>query len=74
MCRLRVDNHTPWIVQIGVDGRYNGTIAAWGDAFGAYAGGTLRVFGVAEFEDGSTQTWGPATIKCYGTYAWTLER
>lgn len=74
MCRLRVDNHTPWIVQIGVDGRYNGTVAPWGDAFGAYGGGLMRVFGLAEFEDGSTKTWGPTPIKCYGTHTWTLER
>ncbi len=59
MCRLRVDNHTPWTVQIGVEGRYNGTVAPWGDAFGAYSGGTLRVFGLAEFDDGSALTWGP---------------
>jgi hypothetical protein len=74
MCRLRVDNHTPWTVQIGVEGRYNGTVAAWGDAFGAYSGGTLRVFGVAEFVDGSALTWGPTIVRCYGAYAWTLEQ
>lgn len=74
MCRLRVDNRTPWTVQIGVEGRYNGTVAPWGDAFGAYSGGTLRVFGLAEFDDGSTLTWGPTTVRCYGAYAWTLER
>ena len=71
-CDFRVDNRTPWKIQMFVDGDYVGLVSGWGNASGSYSGGSHVIYGVADFNDGSKITWGPNSISCFGTYNWRL--
>ncbi len=74
-CRLHVDNQTPWIIWIYVDGYYVGAASTWGDAYGTYSEGAHKFYAVAEFDDGSRLTFGPRDVGfCGGPYTWTLTR
>jgi hypothetical protein len=77
-CHLHVDNRTQWIIQLGVNGGYVGTVSAYGDAYGTFfnlSSGDYRLFGLAEFDDPSNNlTWGPITTSCPGgEFTWTLH-
>lgn len=72
-CDFRVDNRTPWKIQLFVDGDYVGMVSGWGNASGSYSGGSHVIYGVADFTDGSKITWGPNSISCFGTYSWRLS-
>jgi hypothetical protein len=78
VCRLHVDNRTRWIIQLGVNGEYVGTVAPYGDAYGTFfnlSSGDYRLFGLAEFDNPSdNMTWGPVTTRCPSSeFTWTLN-
>jgi hypothetical protein len=66
VCRVDVDNWTPWKVQIYVDGTFRGLVSPWGDGVTYTGAGPTRVYARAEFTDGSALTWGPTDYDCYG--------
>jgi hypothetical protein len=73
-CSMHVDNHTPWLIRIYVDGSYRGTINSYGDLVGIIGNGSTAAYGVAVFTDGSTRTWGPHVFECGAgsSYTWQL--
>ena len=71
-CRLIVDNWTPWMINIYVDGSYSGMVSSWGKADGWFASGRRNVYAVAPFRDASDLTWGPERVNCQGSYTWQL--
>jgi hypothetical protein len=63
-CQVRIDNWTSLYIKIFVDGRYRGTVGPWDDAiYYAYPGET-RVYGRADYDDGSYVYWGPKLYDC----------
>jgi hypothetical protein len=74
-CHLHVNNVTPWIIQLFVDGSPVGAVSPWGDAYGTYSSGPRMFYGVATFSDGSAPiTFGPSAEFCDGTFNWNLRR
>jgi len=73
-CKIKVDNWTPWKIQVFVNGVYRGLIQSWGDGRGYYGGARHTLYGVADFTDGSRRTWGPSAFNCRGSYTWKLNR
>lgn len=71
-CAVIVDNRTPFLIRIYVDGTYRGTISAWGDAYCYTGSGATKLYAVAMFDDGSRLTWGPNLVNCGDTYTWRL--
>ena len=73
-CALHVDNRSPWLIRIYVDGAYRGTVNSYGDLVGTIGNGATSAYGVALFNDGSTRTWGPDVFNCSagGSYTWSL--
>jgi hypothetical protein len=72
ICNLHVDNHTGLRVAISVDNSYVGMVSSWGDAYGYYSEGAHTLIGVVYYSDGSTSTFGPREIYCYGPHTWNL--
>lgn len=70
--RVHVDNRTPWIIQIFIDGEYRGVVSPWGDGYCNAISGATTFYAVADFDDGSRKTWGPRKATIDGTYTWTL--
>jgi hypothetical protein len=73
-CGIHVDNRTPWIIRVYVDGNYRGAVNSYGDIAGITGDGPTALYAVAIFEDGSTKVWGPHAFICasYDTYSWHL--
>jgi hypothetical protein len=65
VCRVNVDNWTPWKVQIYVDSSFRGMVSPWGDGVTYTGAGPTRVYARAEFDNGSVLTWGPRDYECY---------
>jgi hypothetical protein len=74
-CGVHVDNHSPYYVQIFVDGDYSGTVAPWGDYYAHTGSGATSLYGRALFDDGSVYTWGPQAVRCpaNGWFLWQLN-
>ncbi len=76
-CGVIADNYTPWIIQVYIDGDYQGTVAPWGDLdLLAIAGWPTNAYARADFTDGSTITWGPKIFNCEAesVYRWKLNQ
>jgi hypothetical protein len=71
-CAVIVDNRTPFLIRIYVDGTYRGTISPWGDAYCYTGSGATKLYAVAMFDDGSRLTWGPNVVSCGTSYTWRL--
>lgn len=73
-CGLHIDNRTPWLARIYVDGNYRGTISQYGDLVGLTGNGPTSLYAVAPFDDGSEKTWGPRIFNCSAgsSYTWQL--
>jgi len=73
-CSLQIDNHSPWLVRIYVDGYYRGTVNSYGDLIGITGNGTTTTYWVAVFDNGTTTTWGPHVFNCGAgsSYSWGL--
>ena len=63
-CEVRVDNWTNYYIKIYVDGIYRGVLDRYGDAVIYVGVGETRVYGRADFDDGSYLYWGPKTYDC----------
>lgn len=75
-CGLHIDNRTPWLARIYVDGNYRGTISQYGDLVGLTGNGATSLYAVAPFDDGSVRTWGPRVFNCSagGSYTWQVTQ
>lgn len=63
-CEVRLDNWTNYLIKIYVDGIYRGVLDRYGDAVVYVGVGETRVYGRADFDDGSYLYWGPKTYDC----------
>lgn len=63
-CEVRVDNWTQWYIKIYVDGDYRGTVGPYDDGVVNVYPGETQVYGRADFNDGSSLSWGPKTYSC----------
>jgi len=73
-CGLHIDNRTPWLMRIYVDGNYRGTVSAYADLVGIMGKGPSTLYAVAVFNDGSEKTWGPRVFNCSAgdVYTWQV--
>ena len=73
-CTVHIDNRSPWIIRIYIDGVYRGAVNGYGDLYGITGNGPTAAYGVALFDDGSTTTWGPHVFDCGAgsAYSWGL--
>lgn len=72
-CYVSFDNWTPYLIKAYVNGVRVGTVPPWGTASGYQPGGTVILYGKAEFVDGTIMTWGPDSIYCINAgYRWQL--
>lgn len=74
-CDVKLDNRTDLKIQIFIDGDFQGMLLPWGDAVRYdVLSGTTKLFGRADFTDGSVVTFGPRFFDCtaYSTYTWKL--
>jgi hypothetical protein len=70
---LHVDNRTPWIIRIYVDGDYVGNVGRYGDSYGYYGCSVRTLYARALFDDGSVTTWGPARRDLCDNFTWELD-
>ena len=73
-CRIHVDNHTPWYVDIYTDGDYRGQVSPWGDSYGWVGCGDTNLYGVASFRGAPDVIFGPSVYDINGTFTWNLTR
>jgi hypothetical protein len=73
-CGLHIDNRTPWLMRVYVDGNYRGTVSAYGDLVGLTGDGPTSLYAAAPFDDGSVKTWGPRVFNCSAgdVYTWQV--
>jgi len=69
---VHVDNHTNLYIDAYMDGSYCATVGPWGDVWCNVGTGNTRMYGRAEFTDGSSLSWGPNIGYVDGTYTWRL--
>jgi len=70
---LHVDNRTPYIIRIYVDGDYVGNVGRYGDSYGYYGCSTRTLYARAYFDDGSVTSWGPARRDLCDDFTWELD-
>lgn len=63
-CEVRLDNRTPWLIKIVVDGTYRGTLSSYGDGVVNVLPGETTVYARADFDDGTYYYWGPNAYDC----------
>ncbi|MBL6963416.1 MAG: hypothetical protein ISR55_06310 [Bacteroidetes bacterium] len=71
-CMVLFVNWTDYYIDCYVNGYYEGYMSPWGEASMTVSGGNTKLYGVAEFDDGSRLTWGPDTKYCYNQ-EWTCD-
>ena len=73
-CLVRFDNRTNLYIDTYTDGNSTGRMGPWGDIYTYAIAGPTRLYGRAEFTDGSVTTWGPTMVDCPagGSYHWRL--
>lgn len=71
---VNFDNWTGWYIKTFVDGQYKGTVAPWGN-LKVYvpAGKTYRLYGRADFNDGSYSYWGSRNRYFGNSLNWRLN-
>ena len=74
-CQVRVDNRTPWVIRVYVDGNYRGVVPRYGDLYGLTGNGPTTTYAVATFVNAPERTWGPRTFRCPagGVHIWQLH-
>jgi hypothetical protein len=70
---LHVDNRTPWIIRIYVDGDYVGNVSRYGDSYGYYGCSVRTLYARALFTDGSSLSWGPSRRDLCDDATWELD-
>ena len=75
LCRVMVDNHTQWKIQVYIDGDYEGLVGPYGELYTVATPGSTKFYGRADFTDGSVITWGPTIYQLApgGTFTWKLN-
>lgn len=63
-CRVTIDNWTGYIVNAYVDGNYVGVVGRFGDGSMFVGNGPTLFYARANFDDGTSLTWGPAVLAC----------
>ena len=73
-CRIVVDNWTAYVVKTFVDGDFVGTVGRFGDGGMNIGNGATLLYARAEFDDGTSWTWGPTAVECPagGRYIWKI--
>jgi len=73
-CHIRVDNRTPWLIRIYIDGNYRGVLPRFGDLYGLTGNGPTTAYGLATFVNAPNKSWGPQAFRCPagGIYTWHL--
>jgi hypothetical protein len=71
---VRIDNRTPWKIQIFANGNYMGIVAPYGDSYIPSTSGNLILQGKGDFTDGTTYRWGPRAIYLDpgDTFTWSI--
>jgi hypothetical protein len=72
---ITVDNYTPYKVQIYANGSYIGLVSGYGTAVTYSTPGQATLYGKADFDDGSSLSWGPSTYNFAGgdNFTWNLK-
>ena len=72
---ITVDNYTAYKVQIYANGSYIGLVSGYGTAVTYSTPGQATLYGRADFDDGSTLTWGPSTYNFAAgdSFTWNLK-
>jgi len=73
-CGIHVDNRTPWLAKVYVDGNYVGTVNRYGDIAGITGNGATSVYAIAPFVNAPDRYWGPHVFNCAAgdVYVWRL--
>jgi len=73
-CGIHVDNRSPWIARVYVDGSYVGTVGRYGDIAGITGNGATTLYAIAPFDNAPDRVWGPHVFNCSAgdTYVWKL--
>src|SRR5262245_56980474 len=56
-CGVLVDNYTPYMARVYVDGTYRGTVSPWGGLTVTTLSGGARLYAKASFGGGKVLTW-----------------
>ncbi|MFU8813528.1 MAG: hypothetical protein ACNA78_11230 [Balneolaceae bacterium] len=71
---VNFDNYTGWYISTYIDGYYQGTVAPWGNLkINVPAGRTYRLYGRADFTDGSYKYWGARNRYFGNNFIWRLN-
>ncbi|HJV89179.1 MAG TPA: hypothetical protein VJ623_02650 [Holophagaceae bacterium] len=71
---LRIQNDTDWVIQIRVDGRLLGIVAARTTLEGICLSGDTQFEAFADFTDGARRVWGPSGTWVSGPFIWRLVK
>jgi hypothetical protein len=69
---ILIDNYTGYSIDIYVDGSFRGTIAPYDKKVTWAVPGNTRLYGKANFDDGSYLHWGPTVTYTGYEYTWSL--
>jgi len=72
-CDVKLRNYTGYYIDIYVDGSFRGTLGPWEDRVSWAIPGKTKLYGRADFDDGSWLYWGPIEAECSYEYTWNLR-
>ena len=73
LCNIHVNNLTPLILSIYMNGGLVGVVGPWGDLYPNVTWGSAQLYGRAVFDDESALSFGPRVYQCAGgDFTWTL--
>ncbi len=68
-CRVELKNYTSYCIDIYVDGYWEGSLAAYNDAYVMTGSGYTTVYGIS---CGGTTEWQFSGASCYGSYSFSF--
>lgn len=73
-CAVKIDSRVNLYVKIFVDGDYRGMVGPNGDGYTLALSGPTKLYARADFDDGTSSSWGPKMVNCPdgGVFTWTL--
>ena len=72
-CTVKVDNYTGLYIDVYLDRVYRGTVGPWGELWRTVGCGETRLYGRADYTDGTYDTWGPVYAQVGSLYTWRLR-
>lgn len=63
-CSVMVDNFTSWPIEVYVDGRYSGSVPAYGSMLSIAFTGAIHTYARVVFSDDTAKVWGPQAFEC----------